>query len=295
MGCGSVGMVCNLRCTKVLIAVFTFVASFLPLFFFLVYHFSFYYSRNLVVLYVILAILGLCSVGLFFATSFSNPGYVKKLDFPTRMFDHLKFSFRGTNPPRFVDMMINGQPTKVKFCPTCHSYRPPRSVHCSDCDRCIVRFDHHCPYVANCIGYYNYKIFLSFLLVSSLYFSLIFSLFIYRSVEFFPSLSSSVSQNPTDIIGTIIFMIITFISIWLVFGLYFFHMFIIRSNLSTYDKLKEHFDEFNPFDRGTLNNCKTVLLYNPKKHTNPNQDIYNPYAMYTLKVHAKSLDKTLSF
>ena len=34
----------------------------------------------------------------------------------------------------------------------------------SDCKRCTLRLDHHCPWVGSCIGYYNQKVFFLFLL-----------------------------------------------------------------------------------------------------------------------------------
>lgn len=65
-----------------------------------------------------------------------------------------------------------------RFCERCNTYKPDRCHHCSVCDRCILKMDHHCcifsssalphldtgPWVNNCIGFYNYKYFLLFLI-----------------------------------------------------------------------------------------------------------------------------------
>ena len=51
------------------------------------------------------------------------------------------------------------------FCSACLARRPVRSKHCSVCDKCVARLDHHCPWVGNCIGAKNHKFFIGFLVM----------------------------------------------------------------------------------------------------------------------------------
>lgn len=61
----------------------------------------------------------------------------------------------------FLSMLQTFDP--VLLCPDCEVIRTSRSRHCSICNRCVERFDHHCPWVNNCVGINNHHYFMMFL------------------------------------------------------------------------------------------------------------------------------------
>ncbi len=50
-----------------------------------------------------------------------------------------------------------------RYCRKCKIFKPQRAHHCSICQRCIVKMDHHCPWINNCVGIGNHKFFLQFI------------------------------------------------------------------------------------------------------------------------------------
>jgi len=51
----------------------------------------------------------------------------------------------------------------MRFCRHCQVFQPPRCYHCSKCDACVCRMDHHCVFINNCVGIGNHRFFLQFL------------------------------------------------------------------------------------------------------------------------------------
>ncbi|XP_067631554.1 palmitoyltransferase ZDHHC20-B isoform X3 [Eurosta solidaginis] len=61
---------------------------------------------------------------------------------------------------------LNGS---VRFCEKCKIIKPDRAHHCSVCGACVLKMDHHCPWVNNCVNFTNYKYFVLFLGYALLY------------------------------------------------------------------------------------------------------------------------------
>lgn len=68
----------------------------------------------------------------------------------------------------------------------CNVFKPERTHHCSQCNRCVLNMDHHCPWINNCIGFWNRKHFillLSYVLITSYFtaFTMSYPIYLYVS------------------------------------------------------------------------------------------------------------------
>jgi hypothetical protein len=71
-----------------------------------------------------------------------------------RQYDTVIDSYSKDFPP---------QDKRVNLCHSCRIVKPLRSKHCRVTRRCVLMFDHHCPFVGATIGLYNYIYFFLFL------------------------------------------------------------------------------------------------------------------------------------
>ncbi|KAL8051725.1 hypothetical protein ABFS82_06G165000 [Erythranthe guttata] len=69
----------------------------------------------------------------------------------------------GRVPSRYVPDVEDNQTqngANQRNCDKCSAHKPPRAHHCRVCRRCVLRMDHHCSWINNCVGHRNYKSYL---------------------------------------------------------------------------------------------------------------------------------------
>lgn len=209
-------------------------------------------------------------------TSFSDPGIIPRAT--TAEAESIEREIEQPNgagqayrpPPRTKEIQVKGQSVKLKYCFTCKIFRPPRASHCSICDNCVERFDHHCPWVGNCVGKRNYRYFYLFLVSLAFHCVFIFVCALTHLVLESKDKENSDNAHFLEAVrkspASIIVCVICFFSVWSILGLAGFHTYLTSSNLTTNEDIKGSYSSkrtspnFNPYSRGNpFSNCAMIL------------------------------------
>ncbi|XP_062937806.1 palmitoyltransferase ZDHHC12 isoform X2 [Cynocephalus volans] len=90
------------------------------------------------------------SLLLYLAVSLMDPGYVNVQPQPQE-------------EPKEEQTAMVPQAITLRRCRYCLVLQPLRARHCRECRRCVRRYDHHCPWMENCVGGRNHPFFVAYL------------------------------------------------------------------------------------------------------------------------------------
>ena len=164
-----------------------------------------------------------------------------------------------------IKMVHKGVYKETKICLTCNTVKPFRSHHCSDCDNCVIRFDHHCPWIGGCVGKRNYIYFALFLFILNTkeiflgIFCIIQIIYTYKDVNNENKKKTRwIAKNLIGLIPSLLIIIFIGFTMSFTFGLMIFHIKLIIKNMTTKEEIKKLiFNHIgNPHDKGTKTNCK---------------------------------------
>ena len=165
----------------------------------------------------------------------------------------------ASDPP--PDPAAEQQGWGPRWCSRCEVWAPMRSKHCRHCNRCVAGFDHHCFWLATCVGRRSHDGFIVYL---CLHVS-VNAVVIHQALTALKHASHTVwgaAQWAT--VGLALTLFATFC---LLGGLLLLHLFLVSANLTTYECFQQHRVPYlralppgvSPFSKGVGANWRHFL------------------------------------
>lgn len=166
-----------------------------------------------------------------------------------------------------ITARLEWQPGKSTICKKCNSPRPERTHHCHVCGVCVLRMDHHCPWINNCVGFRNYKQFLLLVVycILAAVFALLTSLpeMLECAAQLWRILDGTqqdhLTVKPGDVVAMLAFGIVALVFLSLLLPMVGTHVLLAIQNSTS---IESHYDEdmSNPFDlRSPVANLEQVF------------------------------------
>ena len=249
-----------------------------PIFLFLIFIADFITKKISFIIPLIIFILYLITVSLLIIASFCDPGIMLSFPLEKRIIEDRKE----------CKIFQLGYIKNYKYCETCSLIRPCRSTHCGDCNNCVEKFDHHCPWIGACVGKRNYQYFYFFLFFLNFLICLIIIFCLYYLIK---RISEVVDENNsyaepikikniasyslTEVIMSLYIIIYEGIVMIFVTGLFIYHTKLILQNMTTKEDIKFFWKnpQGNPFFR-TYKKINIINSLFPQKQKKSLIDIF---------------------
>nr|CCC53287.1 conserved hypothetical protein [Trypanosoma vivax Y486] len=154
----------------------------------------------------------------------------------------------------------------LRFCDICLLWQPLRTKHCSRCERCVRKFDHHCEIVNNCIGGMNHTRFFLLTVVSTVHFASVLCKLVYCfSIRGCANIDAIVVRNAVPFAFAFLYWLAFLISTTLCV----LHAVLLATNSTTWefaswDRITYlSSKQSNPFNRGVCSNLRLLFSRNP--------------------------------
>lgn len=190
----------------------------------------------------------------YFSVVFTDPGCVPPNWRPTIDEE------RGESQPLTVPEHGGGQVDphlKIRFCRKCNQLKPPRCHHCSVCGRCVLKMDHHCVWVVNCVGALNYKYFLLFLFYTFLETTLVTISLLPQFIAFFND--GEIPGSPSSLAATFLAFVLNLAFALSVMGFLIMHISLVAANTTTIEAYEKKTTPKWRFDLGKKKNFEQVF------------------------------------
>uniref|UniRef100_A0A224XRS7 Palmitoyltransferase n=1 Tax=Panstrongylus lignarius TaxID=156445 RepID=A0A224XRS7_9HEMI len=146
----------------------------------------------------------------------------------------------------------------VRYCDKCQHVKPDRAHHCSVCRICVLKMDHHCPWVNNCVSFTNYKFFILFLGYAFLYCIYIVATSLYYFILFWKGNIEGAGKFHILFLFFVAAMFATSL-----ISLFIYHCYLVLHNRTTLEAFRAPIFQSGPdkdgFSLGKYNNFQEVF------------------------------------
>jgi len=168
-----------------------------------------------------------------------------------------------------------------RYCKDDQLYKPDRSHHCSVCQACVLRMDHHCPWISNCVGFGNYKYFMLTLFYGMLSTAFLLGAMLPRLINVFEPISSTHYFVQYDLPIGVAYAacLLTFMALSVFF---FFHLWLTLNAMTTI----EYREKRNNLDRDVRRRFEVSHVKFDKGYYYNFADVFGPAYMWLLPIEA---------